>query len=128
MVMIQSSTTATAIFIATIFISSLVTNSAFAQAQSMNQSMNNASDSANQAAQNVGQSANKTGEGIQGNASQIGSNISEGAKNLGGNITEGAKGVAETLGKELQDVYSLNTKGFEERLDLFKKYLPSLWD
>ena len=41
MEMIQSST-AIAIFIATIFISSLVTISAFAQAQSINQSMNNA--------------------------------------------------------------------------------------
>ena len=41
MEIIQSST-AIAIFIATIFISSLVTISAFAQAQSMNQSMNNA--------------------------------------------------------------------------------------
>ena len=41
MEMIQSST-AIAIFIVTIFISSLVTISAFAQAQSMNQSMNNA--------------------------------------------------------------------------------------
>ena len=51
MVMIQSLTAATTIFITTLFISSLVTNSAFAQAQSMNQSMNNAGDSANQAAQ-----------------------------------------------------------------------------
>ena len=45
MAMIQSSTAkARAIFIATIFISSIATISAFAQSQSMNQSMNNAGD------------------------------------------------------------------------------------
>ena len=74
--MVQSLTTATAIFIATIFISSIVTNSAFAQAGGMNQSMNTADDSANQAAQNASKSANQTGEAIQGNASEIGSNVS----------------------------------------------------
>ncbi len=75
MVMIQSLTAATAIFITTLFISSLVTNSEFAQAQSMNQSMNNAGDSTNQAAQNASQSANKTGENIQQGANQTGEAI-----------------------------------------------------
>ena len=60
MEMIQSST-AIAIFIATIFISSLVTNSAFAQAQSMNQSMNNAGGgSTNQTMTNMSQESNQT--------------------------------------------------------------------
>ena len=105
MVMIQSSTAATAIFIATIFISSLVTISAFAQAQSMNQSMDNAGDSANQTSKYESSNqtrlkrdatnANQTGEAIQRNASDFGSNISEGAKELGTNITEGVKNLAE---------------------------------
>ena len=95
MAMIQSSTATAArtIFIATIFISSIVTISAFAQSQSMNQSMNKAGDSANQ-----------TGKAIQGNASDVGANISEGAKNLGSNITEGAKGLAKTIDEGLQDL------------------------
>ncbi len=95
MVLIQSSTAAavTAIFIVTIFLFPTITVSAFAQTESMNQSMNNAGDSANQTMKNMSQesnqtlkemsqSANQTGEAIQQNASNFRTNISEGAKTL----------------------------------------------
>jgi len=65
MVLIQSSTkeavvVVTAIFIATIFaFSSTVTISAFAQAQSKNQSMNTAGDSANQTMKNMSQESTR---------------------------------------------------------------------
>jgi predicted PurR-regulated permease PerM len=112
MVIIKSSTTAvSALFIAPIFISSIVTISGLAQSQSMNQSMNNVDDdSANQTMKNMRQesnhilkemrqSANQTDEAILGIANNFVANISEVAKELGTNVTEGVKNLVENIEK-----------------------------
>ncbi|HEX5187233.1 MAG TPA: hypothetical protein VFV86_10120 [Nitrososphaeraceae archaeon] len=94
--MIKTPIAITAIFLATTFVLSIVTNSAFAQADSMNQSMNNASaNSTTQTTTNTDEKLNQTGEAIQGNASKIGSKITEGAKDIVGSIGKGL----ENLGK-----------------------------
>ena len=95
--MIKTPIAITAIFLATTFVLSIVTNSAFAQAESMNQSMNNASanSTTTQTTTNTDEKLNQTGEAIQGNASKIGSKITEGAKDIVGNIGKGL----ENLGK-----------------------------
>ena len=108
---------ATTIFLITALFFPAFIGSALAQAESMNQSMYNTTDSGNQTVQkSIGQSANQTGgnsiqqgtnqtgEAIQGNASDVGANISEGAKNIGSNLTDVAKGLAKTIGKGLQDL------------------------
>jgi|SRR5215211_3273803 predicted PurR-regulated permease PerM len=112
MVIIKSSTTAVSVlFIAPIFISSIVTISGLAQSQSMNQSMNNVDDdSANQTMKNMRQesnhilkemrqSANQTDEAILGIANNFVANISEVAKELGTNVTEGVKNLVENIEK-----------------------------
>ena len=71
--MIQSLTStvvATTIFIATIVIFLTVTISAFAQAKSMDESINNSGILANQTTQNMTQSANQTDEQVQQDANQ----------------------------------------------------------
>ena len=94
--MINTSIAITAIFLATTFVLSSVTNSAFAQATSMNQSMNDANaNSTTQTTTNTDEKLNQTGEAIQGNASQIGSKITEGAKDVIGSLGKGL----ENLGK-----------------------------
>ena len=72
MVVIQSSTSTVVatIFIATIVIFLTVTISAFAQAKSMNESINNSGILANQTTQNMTQSANQTDEQVQQDANQ----------------------------------------------------------
>ena len=94
--MINTSIAITAIFLATTFVLSSVTNSAFAQAASMNQTMNDANaNSTTQTTTNTDKKLNQTGEAIQGNASEIASNITEGAKDVVGSIGKGL----ENLGK-----------------------------
>jgi hypothetical protein len=94
--MINTSIAITAIFLATTFVLSTVTNSAFAQAASMNQSMNDAgANSTTQTTTNTDEKLNQTGEAIQGNASKIGSKITEGTKDVIGSIGKGL----ENLGK-----------------------------
>ena len=93
---INTSIAITAIFLATTFVLSSVTNSAFAQAASMNQTMNDANaNSTTQTTTNADEKLNQTGEAIQGNASEIGSKITEGAKDVIGSLGKGL----ENLGK-----------------------------
>ena len=94
--MVNTSIAITAIFLATTFVLSTGTNSVFAQAASMNQSMNDASaNSTTQTKTDADEKLNQTGEAIQGNASEIGSKISEGAKDVIGSLGKGL----ENLGK-----------------------------
>ena len=101
---IHTSIVIIAIFLATIFVFSTVTNSAFAQAESMNQSMNDPGANSIQSTTDVDQKLNQTGEAMQGNASEAGENLTEGAKQLGANITEGAKDVVGSIGKGLENL------------------------
>ena len=86
----------TTIFLVSIILSmsTFINNSAFAQSEGTNQTI-----------QEADQSANQTGEAIKQNVSDVITNISKGAKSLGSNITtEVAKEIADNIGKKLQDL------------------------
>jgi hypothetical protein len=73
-----------ATFLAIMLGFSSLTDSAFAQSEETNQTM-----------QETGESANKTGEEVQKNASDVGSKVTEGAKDVIGKIGEGLENIGK---------------------------------